>query len=71
MNTILLHESINFKKEFYFAIVMDRVHQGPVFIASPQGGVDIEEVAHSNPDAIITVRLSLCAWSLFSSSATS
>lgn len=34
---------------------MDRDHNGPVMVGSPEGGVDIEEVAESNPDAIYTV----------------
>jgi succinyl-CoA synthetase beta subunit len=35
---VLIHEGITFtsKNEKYFAIVMDRDHQGPVIIASPQ-----------------------------------
>jgi len=54
---VLIHEGIFFtpQNEKYFAIIMDRAHQGPVIVASPQGGVDIEEVAHSNPGAITTV----------------
>jgi len=34
---------------------MDRDHNGPVMVGSPEGGVDIEEVAESNPDAIFTI----------------
>jgi len=33
---------------------MDRQHNGPVMVASPFGGMDIEEVAHSSPDKIYT-----------------
>lgn len=53
-----MHEGINFgsKDEKYFAILMDRSHFGPVLVASPQGGMDIEEVAHKDPNAILTVR---------------
>jgi len=52
VNKILICESLNFSKEFYFAILMDRAAQGPVMIASPQGGMDIEEVAHKTPELI-------------------
>jgi len=51
---VLIHEGINFDREMYFAILMDRAYNGPVMVASTQGGMDIEEVAHSNPDAIFT-----------------
>ena len=41
-----------FCRETYFCIVMDREHNGPVIVASPDGGVDIEEVAEKTPDRI-------------------
>ncbi|KAH8389099.1 hypothetical protein KR215_010639 [Drosophila sulfurigaster] len=41
------------RREFYFAVMMERAFNGPVLIASKEGGVDIEEVAASSPDAII------------------
>jgi succinyl-CoA synthetase beta subunit len=40
-------------KEMYLAIVVDRASGAPVFMASAQGGVDIEEVAAKNPRAIL------------------
>ena len=39
-------------KEMYLAIVVDRATASPVFMASSQGGMDIEEVAAKNPKAI-------------------
>lgn len=51
---VLVHEGISFDRELYFAILMDRAHGGPVMVASKQGGMDIEEVAESNPEAIFT-----------------
>ena len=44
-------------RETYFAIVMDRSHQGPVMVGSPAGGVDIEEVAATTPEKIFKVRI--------------
>lgn len=41
------------RREFYFAVMMERAFNGPVLIASSQGGVNIEEVAVENPDAIL------------------
>ena len=52
---VLVNEGITIHRELYFAILMDRAHQGPVVVASTQGGMDIEEVAEKNPGAIITV----------------
>jgi len=49
---ILVTEAVDIDKEFYFAIVMDRELNGPCIVASSQGGVDIEEVAASQPEAI-------------------
>jgi len=51
---VLVHEGISFDRELYFAIIMDRAYNGPVIIASRQGGMDIEEVAEKDPNAIIT-----------------
>ena len=42
-------------KEYYFSAVVDRASGSVVFIASQEGGVDIEEVAHSSPEKIIKV----------------
>ncbi len=40
------------RREYYFAILLDRATQGPVLVASPHGGMDIETVAAETPDAI-------------------
>jgi succinyl-CoA synthetase beta subunit len=53
---VLIVESINFNAEKYFAILMDRAFQGPVMVASPAGGMDIEEVAAKTPDQIYKVK---------------
>ena len=51
---VLVHEGISFDRELYFAILLDRAHNGPVMVASPQGGMDIEQVAAQSPDQIFT-----------------
>lgn len=53
VNEILVEEAAKVEKEFYLSVVMDRNSGGPVMIASAQGGVEIEEVAHKNPQAIL------------------
>ncbi len=42
-------------KEYYFSVVFDRSNSNVTFIASTEGGVDIEEVAHNTPEKIIKV----------------
>jgi len=49
---LFIAECLDFEKEYYFAIVLDRGHQSPVMVASKEGGMDIEEVAEKNPNAI-------------------
>lgn len=48
----MVAEAIDITRETYFCIMMDRESNGPVIIASPDGGVDIEEVAEKTPDRI-------------------
>jgi succinyl-CoA synthetase beta subunit len=49
---ILVVRAIEIKKEYYAAITIDGVRGDVVIIASSAGGVDIEETAKTNPDAI-------------------
>ncbi|KAK8809920.1 hypothetical protein WA158_000863 [Blastocystis sp. Blastoise] len=49
---VLVCGALPIKKEFYFAILLDRAIGGPVMIASPNGGVDIEEVSKTKPETI-------------------
>ena len=53
-NKVFIVEKLQINKEYYFAILNDRKHQGPVLIASSEGGMDIETVAATNPKAIVT-----------------
>ncbi|XP_055587482.1 succinate--CoA ligase [GDP-forming] subunit beta, mitochondrial [Uranotaenia lowii] len=56
---VMVADSINIARETYLSIVMDREHNGPVLIASPAGGMDIEAVAEETPDKIKTVPISI------------
>lgn len=49
---ILLASAVDIAKEFYLGVVLDRARRVPVMMASAEGGVEIEEVAENNPDAI-------------------
>jgi len=55
VSKVMVAKALNIVKETYLAIVMDRSYGGPVIIASPDGGVDIEEVAESTPERVFKV----------------
>ncbi|XP_072751181.1 succinate--CoA ligase [GDP-forming] subunit beta, mitochondrial-like isoform X1 [Anoplolepis gracilipes] len=56
---IMIAESVDIARETYVCILMDRQHNGPVLIASPAGGMDIETVAEKHPEQIKTVPLDI------------
>jgi succinyl-CoA synthetase beta subunit len=49
---LLIEEGADIKKELYVSLIVDRVSQRVVFMASSEGGMDIEEVAEKSPDLI-------------------
>ena len=49
---IYIEEGCKIKKEFYLSILIDRNTSQPMMMISASGGMDIEEVAESNPDEI-------------------
>jgi succinyl-CoA synthetase beta subunit len=51
---LLVEEGANIAKELYLSILVDRDSGWPVFIASTEGGMEIEEVAEKTPGKIIT-----------------
>lgn len=59
VNKIMVAESVNIMRETYLCILMDREKNGPVIIASPAGGVDIESVAEKTPHLIKTVPIDI------------
>jgi succinyl-CoA synthetase beta subunit len=52
---LLIEEGADIKKEYYVAALTDRATQKVVMMASSEGGMDIEEVAHSTPEKILKV----------------
>jgi len=54
---VLLDEAADIRQEIYLGIVIDRAARRPVMMASSEGGVEIEEVARTNPDAIKKVAI--------------
>merc|ERR1719510_2515340 len=53
VSKVMVAEAIDIVRETYFCILMDREYNGPVIVASPDGGVDIEEVAEKTPERIM------------------
>jgi succinyl-CoA synthetase beta subunit len=52
---LLIEEGADIKKEYYVAALTDRATQKVAMMASSEGGMDIEEVAHATPEKIIKV----------------
>ena len=50
---LLIEETLPIERELYLGIVLDRVEAKPVFIASQAGGMEIEQVAAENANAIL------------------
>jgi succinyl-CoA synthetase beta subunit len=54
---VLIDEAADIRQEIYLGIVIDRAAARPVMMASSEGGVEIEEVARTNPEAIKKVHI--------------
>ena len=54
---LLIEEGLDIKRELYLSVLVDRAVGAPLFMASTAGGMEIEEVAHKNPDAILRQRI--------------
>jgi succinyl-CoA synthetase beta subunit len=52
---LFIEDGADIKKELYVSVVTDRATQKVAFMASSEGGMDIEAVAHDTPEKIITV----------------
>jgi succinyl-CoA synthetase beta subunit len=50
---VLIEEGLDIKRELYLGLLVDRASGLPVFMASAAGGMEIEEVAKDNPEAIL------------------
>lgn len=50
---LLIEEGLDIKRELYLGLLVDRESGRPVFMASAAGGMEIEQVAKENPEAIL------------------
>ncbi|MFA5011276.1 MAG: ADP-forming succinate--CoA ligase subunit beta [Ignavibacteria bacterium] len=55
IQTIFIAEGLDYKKELYLSILLDRMNSKDVIMASTEGGVEIEKVAAETPEKIIKV----------------
>jgi succinyl-CoA synthetase beta subunit len=52
---IYIQDAVNIGRELYLSALVDRASSRIAFIASTEGGMDIEKVAHETPDKILTL----------------
>ncbi len=57
VGALLVEEALGVARELYLSVLVDRGSERVVFMASAAGGVDIEEVAASRPEQIVTARV--------------
>jgi len=55
VNRLYVEEGLNIGSEFYLSLLVDRESEKVSFVVSPDGGMDIEEVAETSPEKILTV----------------
>src|SRR5436309_10249671 len=54
VNRLYIEEGSDIDKEFYLSMLVDRETSEIAFVVSTEGGVNIEDVAHNNPEKIVT-----------------
>lgn len=57
VDKVLIEQPCNIQRELYLGAVVDRSSRRLVIMASTEGGVEIEEVAHSHPEKILKVEI--------------
>ncbi len=55
IESVLIEQTSPIKREFYLSILVDRASERVMFVSSIAGGMDIEEVAESTPEKIVTL----------------
>ena len=55
VNRLYVTDGVDIEKEFYLALLVDRVTSRIAVVASTEGGMDIEDVAHNTPEKITTI----------------
>jgi succinyl-CoA synthetase beta subunit len=58
VHRVLIAEATDIKSEYYLSFLLDRANRTFLAICSVEGGMEIEDVAHTNPDAIARIPIS-------------
>ena len=58
VHTVLIAQAVDIAAEYYLSFLLDRANRTFLAICSVQGGMEIEEVAHSNPEAVARIPVS-------------
>jgi succinyl-CoA synthetase beta subunit len=57
VNRLYIEEGADIQKELYLSLLIDRETSWVAVVASTEGGMDIEEVAHATPEKIVTIQI--------------
>ncbi|MBI1339477.1 ADP-forming succinate--CoA ligase subunit beta [bacterium] len=57
VNRLYIEDGADIERELYLSLLVDRATSKVAFIASTEGGMDIEEVAHATPEKILTLQI--------------
>ncbi len=57
VNRLYVTDGVDIEKEFYLAMLVDRASGQVAMVASTEGGMDIEDVAHETPEKITTITI--------------
>ena len=59
VETVLIDPQVSIAREMYAAILNDPESKGPLLLFSPEGGMDIEEIAAEHPDALLQIQVNI------------
>src|SRR5215468_11470895 len=57
VRTLWIEQASDIEREYYLSVTFDRGAKKPLFIFTTQGGVEIEQVAEENPDALVRLHI--------------
>ncbi len=56
---VIFYAPLTIQKEYYLAATIDRSQKIPIILASPEGGMEIEEIAQKSPEKLLKVKIEL------------
>ena len=61
VSKLLVEQALKISREMYLSLVLSRKLEGPVFLASAEGGMEIEDLARRSPGKVLQMPLDPCA----------